>query len=325
MVGRADARQPPGDMPPGAVTRRASAVQAAGRPGVRLHCTGSEFRQGTDRRGKRTCIMTPSRTRRTVLSRLALGAAITFALSLPASAMTQPNKVFHDPLVVDLAFACMEGDMSRIAALLKQGANVRAVGELGMTVPQFALRARKNAPQVMKAILDAGGDPVSVLYDGNTLPVYAVSRDNADPEVVKVILDHGISPNWHPPKPPYERTSLLIKAISGHNRPVVRLLLERGADVNYVDGFTGSALHHAMFTYDFGLCADLVNAGIRLDLVDNTHPDIKTNPLHLTALERYCKHEGGKHGANPLPEIAAGWKELTAALARRGATMPCAL
>jgi ankyrin repeat protein len=239
--------------------------------------------------------------------------------------MTQPDKVFQDPPVVQLAFACMAGDLTGIATLLKQGANVRAVGELGMTVPQFALRARKNAPQVMKAVLDAGGDPVSVLYNGETLPVYAVSRDNADPEVVKVILEHGIDPNWHPPKPPYERASLLIKAISGHNRRVVRLLLERGADINYVDGFTGSALHHAMFTYDFGLCADLVNAGIRLDLVDNTHPAIKNNPSRLTALERYCELEGGKRGANPLPEIAAGWKELEAALARRGAKMPCSL
>jgi ankyrin repeat protein len=219
----------------------------------------------------------------------------------------------------------MAGDLTAIAARLKEGANVRAVGELGMTIPQFALRARKNAPQVMKAVLDAGGDPVSVLHNGETLPVYAVSRDNADPEVVKVILDHGISPNWHPPKEPYKRASLLNEAISGHNRSVVRLLLERGADINYIDGIEGSSLHHAMFTYDFALCADLVNAGIRLDLRDDRFPGRDGKPLQLTALERYCQQEGGKRSANPLPEIAAGWKELEAALARRGAKMPCGL
>jgi ankyrin repeat protein len=239
--------------------------------------------------------------------------------------MTQPDKVFQDPLVVQLAFACMAGDVAGIATLLKQGANVRAVGELGMTVPQSALRARKNAAQVMKMVLDAGGDPVSVLETGESVPVYAVSRDNADPEVVKVLLDHGISPNWHPPKEPYTRASLLIEAVAGHNRPVVQLLIRRGADLNYVDGFSGSALHHAMIAYEFGIAADLVDAGIRLELTNNTDPGIKVTPPRRTALERYCEREGGKRGANPLPEIAAGWKELEAALARRGTKMPCAL
>ena len=239
--------------------------------------------------------------------------------------MPNPNKVFTDPALVELASACMDGKPDRIAALLHKGADVRAVGKLGMTIPHFALFARANAPQVMKLVLDAGGDPVSVLDGGETLPIYAVSRDNADPEVVRVLLDHGISANWHPPKEPYTRTSLLIKAISGHNRSVVRLLLQRGADVNHVDGFTGSALHHAMFAYEFGIAADLVDAGIRLDLKSNTWPGGKPDWPHKTAFGQYCEEEGGKRSANPLPELAAGWRELEAALARRGEKIPCAL
>jgi hypothetical protein len=270
--------------------------------------------------------MTSSRPiRRRLLGALALGAACSIFPFSSAHAMAYPNKVFTDPLVVELADACMDGKLDRIAAFLHQGADVRAVGKLGMTVPHFALRARANAPQVMKLVLDAGGDPVSLLANGETLPIYAVSRDNADPEVVRVLLDHGISANWHAPKEPFTRTSLLIEAISGHNRPVVSLLLQRGADVNHVDGFTGSALHHAMIAYEFGIAADLVNAGIRLDLTTNTWPGAKPNAPHKTALVQYCEDEGGKRGANPLPEIAAGWRELEAALARRGEKMPCAL
>jgi hypothetical protein len=111
----------------------------------------------------------------------------------------------------------------------------------------------------------------------------------------------------------------------GHNRPVVRLLLQRGADVNFVDGFTGSALHYAMIAYEFGIAADLVDARIRLDLTTNSRPGAKPNAPRKTALGLYCEREGGKRGANPLPEIAAGWRELEAALARRGEKMPCAL
>jgi len=283
-------------------------------------------RRGAGRRGERARIMRAvHRLHRRLVATLVVAAACSTIPLLPAQAMPHPNKVFTDPLVVQLADACIDGDTDRIAKLLHQGVNVRAVGAMGMTIPHFALLARANAPQVMKLVLDAGGDPVSVLQDGATVPIYAVSRDNADPEVVRVLLDHGIGPNWHPPKEPYTRASLLIEAISGQNRPVVRLLLQRGADVNYVDGFTGSALHHAMIAYEFGIAADLVDAGIRLDLTTNSRPDAKATAPRKTALDQYCEREGGKRGANPLPEIAAGWRELNAALARRGTKMPCEL
>jgi ankyrin repeat protein len=263
--------------------------------------------------------------RRRLLGALALCAACSILPFSQAYAMPYPNKVFTDPVVVELADACMDGNTNRVAALLQKGVDVRAVGKLGMTIPHFALLARKNGPQVMKQVLDAGGDPVSVLDGGETLPIYAVSRDNADPEVVRVLLDHGISPSWRPPKEPFTHTSLLMGAISGHNRPVVRLLLQHGADVNYVDGFSGSALHRAMTAYEFGIAADLVDAGIRLDLTTNSRPGAKPTAPRKTALVQYCEDEGGKRGANPLPEIAAGWRELEAALARRGEKMPCAL
>ncbi len=252
-------------------------------------------------------------------------AACSFLILSVAKAMPNPNKVFSDPAVIELADACLDGKTDRVSELLHRGADVRAVGKLGMTVPHFALLARSNAPQVMKLVLDAGGDPVSVLDNAETLPIYAVSRDNANPDVVRVLLDHGIGANWHAPKEPFTRTSLLIEAVSGHNRPVVKLLLQRGADVNHVDGFTGSALHHAMIAYEFGIAADLVDAGIRLDLTTNSRPTAKPNAPRRTALGQYCENEGGKRGANPLPEIAAGWRELEAALARRGEKMPCSL
>ena len=254
----------------------------------------------------------------------ALGVLLLLA-TIVAQAMPYPNKVFTDPAVIKLADACMDGSPERVSALLHQGADVRAVGKLGMTVPHFALLARKNGAQVMKLVLDAGGDPVSLLEGAETLPIYAVSRDNADPEVVRLLLDHGIDVNWHPPKEPFSRTSLLIKAISGHNRPVVRLLLQRGADVNHVDGFSGSALHHAMTAYEYGIAADLIDAGIRLDLTTNSRPEAKPTAKRKTALLQYCEDEGGKRGSNPLPEAAAGWRELEAALARRGEKMPCSL
>lgn len=98
--------------------------------------------------------------------------------------MPSPNKIFMDPAVIELASACMDGQTDRVAALLHQGADVRAVGKLGMTVPHFALLAQANASQVMTLVLDAGGDPVSVLDGGETLPMYAVSPGEATSQVL---------------------------------------------------------------------------------------------------------------------------------------------
>ena len=112
----------------------------------------------------------------------------------------------------------------------------------------------------------------------------------------------------------------------GRNLPVIKLLVERGADLNYVHPFSGSALHFALDGIDFYIPAYLVEAGIDLKLLNNTSPEIK-NPraIKQTAIEDFCETEGGKRGNDPLPEIAAGWRVFTAALARRGVTMPCGL
>ncbi len=242
------------------------------------------------------------------------------------ASMITTDKVFADPQVAQLAQAAQDGDLVRIAKLIKAGAPVRFVGREGMTVTHYALRARRNAPQVMELLLKAGADPVSMLSNGNNVPHYAVSRDNADPEVVKVLLAHGIGPNWFPATGVYHDMSMLQAAIRGHNLPVIKLLVERGADLNYVDPFLGSALHYALNGTDFYMAAYLVEAGINLKLLDSTSPEIK-NPraIKQTAIEKFCQFQGGKRGDDPLPEIAAGWRVFTAALAKRGVTMPCGL
>ena len=241
-------------------------------------------------------------------------------------AMITTDKVFDDPQVAKLANAAQDGDLDRIQQLIKAGAPVRFVGREGLTVTHYALRARRNAPQVMELLLKAGADPVSMLSNGESVPSYAVSRDNADPEVVKVLLAHGISPNWLPPAATGQKTSLLQDAVMGHNLPVIKLLVERGADIDYVHPFSGSALHYALNGTDFYMAAYLVEAGINLKLLDNTSPEIK-NPraVRRTAIEKFCHFDGGRRGDDPLPEIADGWRLFTAALARRGVTMPCGL
>ncbi len=242
---------------------------------------------------------------------------------LTGHAMITTDQVFGDPRVAKLANAAQDGDLERLQQLIKAGAPVKFVGQEGMTVTHYALRARRHAPQVMELLLKAGADPVSMLSNGNNVPHYAVARDHADPEVVKVLLAHGVGPNWFPPG---QQTSLLQNAVMGHNLPVMKLLVESGADINYVNPFSGSALHYALNGTDFYMAAYLVEAGIDLKLLDRTSSEIKSpRAIRRTAIEKFCHFDGGKRGADPLPEIADGWRVFTAALARRGVTMPCGL
>ncbi len=253
--------------------------------------------------------------------------ALALAWPSPTNAMTDASKIFSDPQVIELANAAQHGDTDLVKKLIQAGANTHAVGKSGMTVTHFALLApRPQAPQTLDVLLNAGADPVSRRTDGETVPRIAVSRNDADPAVVSVLFNHGIGANWRPSQPPYDQKSLLDSAISGHNPAVVTLLLQHGADIDYVDPFAGSALHGALGSIQFDIAAQLVDAGIDLSLQNNTSPKIK-NPLVVrqTALEYFCKFDAGKRGANPLPEVAAGWARLQAALARRGTTMPCAL
>jgi ankyrin repeat protein len=240
------------------------------------------------------------------------------------NAMSNISKVFKGGPVIELALAAEAGDLDRVRQLIQLGADVKEVGQQGMTVTHYALRARKNAPQVMDALLRAGADPISPLSSGDTVPRYAVVRDHADPLVVQVLLDHGLSPNWRPAEGGYTRQSLLMAAVGGRNLPVLKLLVQRGAELNYLHPISGSALHLALNGTDFFMAAFLVESGIDLSLKNNTSPLIK-NPNSSTAIERFCRLESGKRGANPLPEIAAGWQAFTTPLAARGVRMPCGL
>lgn len=127
--------------------------------------------------------------------------------------MSAIEKTFSDPAVRQLAHAVEAADFVAIDPLLAQGANVRAVGEQGMTLTHYALRARTRCPEILRRLLQAGAYPVSLLASG----------------------------------------------------------------------------------------------------------ELKT------ALKCFCATEGGKRGRDPLPGLVDEWKQLVAALARRGVAMPCGL
>ena len=231
----------------------------------------------------------------------------------PSGAQTNMKPpIFQNERTNQLAEKIKRGDIDAVRSMITAGADVKEVGERGLTLPHMALLAETNGPQIMTLLLDAGADPISMLDDGyGSVPEYAASRDNAVPEMMIVLLKHGVSPNWFPTTDSYAY-SLLQHAIAGDNLPVVKVLLQHGADINYISSVSGSALHSALSGTRFEIAAFLVDAGIDLTLLNHTGKEFQgTKVVPQTALEQFCVEEGGKRGHNPLPEVAAGWRAFT--------------
>ena len=245
-----------------------------------------------------------------------------------ASSMVATNKVFDDARVARLADEVMAGDMKAVASAVREGVDIRAVGRHGMTLTHYALRARQRRAQIMAQLLEAGADPVSLLSTGDNVPHYAAERDNADTDVVEVLMAHGIDANWRPPEGVYHDMSLLQVAIMGGNLAVVKLLVQRGADLNYLDPMGGSALHTALDGRSTGykIGVYLVDSGIDLALKNRTDPSLK-NPRSETALEKLCDALAIRRrtGLGWDSEAVEGYHLFVAALARRGARLACEL
>jgi ankyrin repeat protein len=236
-------------------------------------------------------------------------------------AMVAPEKVFDDPKVISLARAIAEGNLADVQKLLAAGADVKAKGKDGFTVTQFALYARQNGPEVLRVILKAGADPISRLSDGNDVPHYAASRDKADPRFMAVLLDFGVSPDFIGGG---ENNSLLDAAVSGRNIPIVKLLLERGANVNYNDPFVGTALHTALTIPDYEIATILLDHGADPSLRNNQDPKIGAEVQRRTPAELYCRFQSGKR-KHASPEQNAAFEEMKKAFARRGVVLPCGI
>jgi ankyrin repeat protein len=236
-------------------------------------------------------------------------------------AMVAPQQVFTDARVVSLAQAVADGNVDATNRALASGADVKAKGKKGFTVTHFALYAKGHGPAVLKALLAAGADPVSRLDDGSDVPHYAAARDEADPLFVQVLLDAGVSPNLIGGA---EDNSLLHASVAGRNPAVTRLLIARGADVNYNHPFVGTALHTALTIPDYRLAALLLESGANPNLRSGVHPSIARDVPRLTPAEEYCRFQSGKR-KHPSSQQVADFETMKQAFARRGVVFPCPL
>ena len=132
-----------------------------------------------------------------------------------------------------LIAAARAGDAERIAALLDQGADPRAVSPDGTTALHWAARAGQAA--AVELLLAAGADPAAANRYGVT-PL-ALAAENGDAASVAALLDAGVDPDTATEE---GETALLVAARTGRVA-VLDLLLAAGAEVDATERWRGQS------------------------------------------------------------------------------------
>lgn len=192
----------------------------------------------------------------------ALGAA-TLARSWPSAVPTNLEKTTMKPMPPAKHF--FEGDMLQVAQAIDAadaqkaytlakalgGERLNQYGNEGITLLMYA--AYKAVPEsppkllVITALLKAGADALqeSPPRDGSILSVTALrARSAAGPAFLEAVLDGGVNPNveeYYKAGEPY-----LFRFASQDTPDSLKLMVERGANVNARDSLGNSAIMEAI-------------------------------------------------------------------------------
>ena len=147
-----------------------------------------------------------------------------------------------------LMYAVLYGKLNDVRLLLDSGADPNARNEAGATALMWAVDDLEKT----RLLIDRGADVNARSEDGRTALAVATSRFGSL-EVVRLLLDKGANPSVQSPS--YKGTlTPLAEAANAGGEAVMRLLIERGADVK---GAAPSALIAAVDAND-ARCAELI-------------------------------------------------------------------
>jgi hypothetical protein len=170
-----------------------------------------------------------------------------------------PETYFSGEQLV-LAKAIRHGDpaeVEKLARALGRDALNRP-GAQGMSLLFFALQAafgeKPRALQVLTVLVRAGADPFQKVPELGS--VLGVSLQARSPLYVKALLDAGASPDAVE-----GGTPILFAVVREHSAETLKLLLDRGADINRMDSLGNTALMRALTGMQLDQVNDLLVRG----------------------------------------------------------------
>lgn len=166
-----------------------------------------------------------------------------------------------------LFIACFVKSEQIVKYLLENGASVVQAGYLGKYPIHFA--ASSDNVNIVMMMIGAGADPIAKdMYDSPATFSALCSKTNKY-EIMKILFDYGVNPN-----DVNSRTkstilnSLLLEKPNEVNLKVIKLILERGGNLNYVTQ-TGKTLYEVA---KLSCPPEILNV---IDTFLKEHPNVK--------------------------------------------------
>ena len=215
--------------------------------------------------------------------------------------------VFQDPQTLALAEAACHGDIPKIDAQVKQGANVNATGYRDVSVLAWAM-ACKNYDGVER-LLELGANPnFKMKQTGDDSPMW-LAAGSSDPHFLPLMLAHGGDPNI---RSGYQ-TALMI-AIEQERDKNVEHLIKAGADLNEHNSVGISAADFAIIKGRLDYIVELLNAGYSFELqrlandvsavgAGTPYFSYKKEALDILARKGFEPKHISRHSAPPPPGL----------------------
>ena len=177
-----------------------------------------------------------------------LGAAV---VGTSAASPTDTSDDFYN--------AIRSNDLTRLAALVRDGADVNIQDHRGRTPLMDAAAA--GSLDAMAFLIAHGADVNVQNQFGSTALIWSAT----DIAKVRLLLAHGANPNLATKR---GRTALLVASLSDQSAAIARLLIEKGADPKVKDAFMTTTLRAAAMGNDKTTVEMLIEAGVDINAAD---------------------------------------------------------
>ena len=144
--------------------------------------------------------------------------------------------------------------------MLKHGVALSPAEDDGKTPLHIA--AETGHVAILKSILESGGKDIVDELERSGCTALTLACMNGHEEVAEVLIDTGAALNLRIPYTPLHCSAFL------GNISIVRLLIQRGAEVNFQDASDETPLHYASYKGHKKVIQELLKQGAKTDIRD---------------------------------------------------------
>ncbi len=166
----------------------------------------------------------------------------------------------------------------------QEGFDINEIDLSNRTAFQIACMKFPKNREIIQWFIDK--EAMINLIDDETTPLGRLVQNDADTALIDLLIQHGAELNLNVKRPPlhaacagahfYYYSPRSYRRNSTDARPIVKYLIEKGADVNYLDADGRTPIFYAVMNNDEDLIKFLIDHDAKLDI------QAKVDPINLT-------------------------------------------